>query len=72
MSGNFGSTDCHCVNFQTGHVLASVELEFAGIHAEIQLVGIGGLINAGGPFSVSGGPFEVCCPLQRDVINHAK
>lgn len=38
----------HCVKFQTGHVLASVELEFAGIHAEIQVVGTSGLINAGG------------------------
>lgn len=27
-----------------------IELEFAGIHAEIQVVRIGGLINAGGPF----------------------
>jgi len=50
MSGGLKVRIVHYVNFQTGHVLASVELKFAGIHAEIQVVRTGGLINAGGPF----------------------
>jgi len=63
MSGTWEVRIVHCVNFQTGHVLAPVELEFAGIlHAEIQVVGTGGLINAGGPFWVSGGPLNSVAP----------
>jgi hypothetical protein len=51
MSGSLKVRIVHYVNFQTGHVLASVKLDFTGIsHAEIQVAGTGGLINAGGPF----------------------
>lgn len=51
MSGSWKYKLAHCVILsdrpRNWH---QCELEFAGIHAEIQVVGTGGLVNAGGPF----------------------
>ena len=66
----------HCVQLsdrpRTG---IKCELEFAEISCRDSgnWNSTGGLINAGGPFCVSGGPLNSISPPQkRDVINHPK
>lgn len=51
MSGSRKVQTCSwCEIFRHATYWHQCELEFAGIHAEIQVVGTSGLINAGGPF----------------------